>query len=88
MDTKPDLKMWRGSIIFSGKLAGSHNSIFLRASSKEKAEKFIGQRIRKHYKSKGMDEVQFKVFTSASSQDEVDFFVSNASNKAYSGIMN
>ena len=88
MDVKPELKLWRGSVIYLGKLAGIHNSIFLRASTKEKAEKFIGQRIRKHYKNKGMDSIEFKVIASISCDDEVLFFQNNASNKQYTGLMN
>ncbi len=85
---KPELKLWRGSVIYLGKLAGVHNSIFLQASTKEKAEKFIGQRIRKYYKSKGIDKVEFKAIVNLSCEDEVSFFQQNSANKQYSGLMN
>jgi hypothetical protein len=88
LDAKLELSLWRGSVICLGKLAGIHNSIFLRASSKEKAEKFVSQRIRKFYRAKGISDVQFKVWISSASDDEAAFFSANAWNKQYSGLIN
>jgi hypothetical protein len=92
MDTatkKPELKLFRGTVIYKGKLVGLHNSIFIQASTIEKAEKFIRQRVRKHYKSRGLKDIEFNVFTTVSCEDEIKFFQANINKTAsYNGLMN
>lgn len=87
-EPKPELLFWRGSVIYTGKLSGQTNTVFIRASTRDKATKFIGQRVRKFHKGKSTEGCEFRVFTTASCESEMRFFEANQSIRGYDGIVN
>lgn len=85
---KKAMLMFRASVIYSGKHLGKTGCIFIKATSKEDAFKFIEETIKNSLNKYGLPEDCFKIEISSSSKGEVDFYLENISKRNYSGLVN
>lgn len=85
--SQPQRKLFRVSIIYSGKYSGKVGNCFLIAKDIETAENAVRNTVSDVLKKSGQ-EVEFKLNTTLSSQEEVMLYAKNRLQKNYSGAVN
>lgn len=81
--------LYRTCVFYTGKFAGQAVCSFVKAKSKEDADKFVSDSVVRLLKQQGKPIDCFKTQTYAASQEEMDFFnQSLALSIDYKGIVN
>jgi hypothetical protein len=83
-----DMQTFRASIIYTGSYSGKSGCAFVNAYTKEEAREYIDKIIKKTLKKNGRPEDCFKLEVTASSKEEIQFYVQNRYKTSYTGILN
>lgn len=86
--SKTNKPLYRGTVFFLGKQSGKYSSIFVRANSKEEAEKDLNTRVKQSLKERNLSKTEYVLKTTLSSDDEIDFFSKNKNNFNYISSLN